>query len=287
MIVHFDTCLVEGDSGGLEVEAFDIGGAADCDQDLVCDHRLFPAFTFELECLRVIPPLGSPDTGSKLDVNSFSLELRREDGGGIWVLARQEARTIAYDRDVAAESAEGLSELAANRAGPNDDEAAWEPGQREHALIGEEARLRKPANRGTRGPGSCCDHRAREVQPLPTDLNGIASDEPCLPQENVDTELRQAMCRVVVRDAGTEAAHPLRGCGEVEADGIGRTDAERGCLANCLYCVSCSQQAFGRHAAEVETVSAHQVLLDERDLGAESGRAHGRDEPRGACAQDD
>src|SRR6266852_7213450 len=251
MIVHFDTCLVEGNAGGLEVEAFDIGRAADCDQDLVCDHRLFAAFTFEDECLRIILSLGTMDFGAKRNVNSFLPELRCEDGGGIWVLARQEARTVAYDGDVAAESAEGLSELAANRAGPNDDEAAWEPGQREHRLIGEEAHLRKPANGGTRGPGSRRDHRAREVQPLSTDLNGIASDEPCLPQENVDTELRQAMCRVVVRDTGTEAAHPLRGRGEVEADGIGRTDAEGVCLSHGLHRASCSQKAFGRHAAEV------------------------------------
>src|SRR5712692_6120569 len=114
MIVHFDTCLVEGDSGGLEVEAFDIGRAADCDQNLVRDHRLFPAFTFEDECFRVILPLGSPDIGSKRDVNSFSLKLRREDGGRICVLARQEARTLAYKGDVAAETAEGLRQLAAN-----------------------------------------------------------------------------------------------------------------------------------------------------------------------------
>src|SRR5260370_10078986 len=170
MIVHFDTCLVEGDSGGLEVEAFDIGGAADCDQDLVCDHRLFPAFTFEHECLRVIPPLGSPDTGSKLDVNSFSLELRREDGGGIWVLARQEARTVAYERDVAAEAAEGLRQLATDRAGPNDDQAASQPGQREHGLIGEEAQGREPWDWEAPRPGSCCNHRAREVKRLPPDL---------------------------------------------------------------------------------------------------------------------
>src|SRR6266851_868556 len=251
MIVHFDTCLVEGDSGGLEVEAFDIGGAADCDQDLVCDHRLFPAFTFEHECLRVIPPLGSPDTGSKLEVNSFSLELRREDGGGIWVLARQEARTVAYERDVAAEAAEGLRQLATDRAGPNDDQAAWQPGQREHGLIGEEAQGREPWDGEAPGPGSCCNHRAREVKRLPPDLNGIASDELCLPEENVDTELRQAMCRVVVGDTGTEAAHPLRGRGEVEADGIGRTDAEGVCLSHGLHRASCSQKAFGRHAAEI------------------------------------
>src|SRR6266849_4041242 len=130
LIVHFDTCLVEGDSGGLELEAFDIGRAADCDQDLVRDHRLFPAFTFEDKCLRVILALGSPDIGSKRNANSFSLELRREDGGRICVLARQEARTVSYEGDVAAEAAEGLCQLAADRAGPNDDKAAWQPGQR-------------------------------------------------------------------------------------------------------------------------------------------------------------
>src|SRR6266851_3587198 len=251
MVVHFDTCLVESDFGRLQVEAFDIGRAANCDQNLVRDHGLFAAFTFEDECLRVTLSLGTLDFGTKRNVNSFSLELRCEDGGRIWVLARQEARTVAYDGDVTAEAAEGLRQLAADRAGPNDDQAAWQPSQREHGLIGEEAQGREPWDGEARGPGSCCNHRAREVKRLPPDLNGIASDELCLPEENVDTELRQAMCRDVVRDTGTEAAHPLRGRGEVEAAGIGRTDAEGVRLSHGLHCASCSQKAFGRHAAEV------------------------------------
>ena len=72
----------------------------------------------------------------------------------------------------------------------------------------------------------------------------------------------------MLRDPGAHAAHP--------AHGIGKRQAARGAR----------QQRLGWHAADVETVSAHRVPLDQRHLGAESGGRDSRDETRGPGAND-
>ena len=70
------------------------------------------------------------------------------------------------------------------------------------------------------------------------------------------------------RDPGAHAAHPAHGIGEGEAARGGR------------------QQRLGWHTADVQTVSAHRVPLDQRHLGAQSGGGDGRDETRGPGAND-
>ena len=47
-----------------------------------------------------------------------------------------------------------------------------------------------------------------------------------------------------------------------------------------------ADQAFGRHAADVEAIAAQEIALDQRDLRAQPGCAGGADQPRRTAADD-
>src|SRR5207247_10165231 len=97
--------------------------------------------------------------------------------------------------------------------------------------------------------------------------------EATLPEINIDTELTETPGRVVRAEAGAQPAHPLHDRREIHADSLRYADAEFPRVPHLGHYSSRPDNRLARHATDVETVAAHQLALDERDFGAEPGRA--------------
>src|SRR6185369_8364168 len=100
-------------------------------------------------------------------------------------------------------------------------------------------------------------------------------DEPAFAEEDVDAEAAESLRGVVTAELRADAAHPRHHRAEVggrrspwaqPARLRARELGERPRRAN---------HRFRRHATDVEAVSAHEMALDERDLGTE---------PCGSCS---
>src|SRR5262249_31387176 len=107
---------------------FDVGHASDGNENLVRDDPVFLALLLEHDRLRVILFLSPQDFRTQRDANSLSVKLLRHHTGRIRVLARQEARALREEEDIAAEASESLRELATNGAGSYHRQAAWQLG---------------------------------------------------------------------------------------------------------------------------------------------------------------
>ena len=144
-----------------------------------------------------------------------------------------------------------------------------------------DARNRRHERRRTRGD----DDRARGQRLLRAvgalDLDRPRRGDLRLALHDVDAEARVALGRVVRRDGPDHAVHPVHDVLELEV----RRRAPCPELARALDVrqeLRGADQRLRRHAAEVQAVAAHLVLLDQRHLGLDRGADIGRHEPRGA-----
>ena len=91
----------------------------------------------------------------------------------------------------------------------------------------------------------------------------------------------------MLADIGAQPAHPLHRRGEVDLRFARERNAELGTAARLVRRARRANDAFRRHAADVQAIAAHEIALDERDLRAQTGGARGAHQTRGAAADDD
>src|SRR5580765_3706815 len=73
-------------------------------------------------------------------------------------------------------------------------------------------------------------------------------------------------------EVGTKLAHTFHDGREIYFDGLTHPHSERACLLCIEHGASGADDGFGGNAADIETVSAHKVLLNESNLGPETSR---------------
>ena len=86
------------------------------------------------------------------------------------------------------------------------------------------------------------------------------------PKVEVDASAGDPLHGVVVADAGADRAHARHHRTEVDGNAVRHLDAQFSGPANLAYGLGRADDALRRHAAGVEAVAAHEVLLHERDL---------------------
>ena len=106
------------------------------------------------------------------------------------------------------------------------------------------------------------------------------------PRKTSTPSVAKAGGRVVGGECCPEPAHARHDRGEVDAGALGHADAEVAGVAHVGRGARRAQQRLGRHAADVETVAAEALALDQCHPATEAGRAGGRDQPGGAGAED-
>ena len=164
LIVDDDAPLaVELDADRLETEIVDVRGAPGADQDLVDgDLVLAPAHP-EVQALAFVYPLDTLDLGAELEAQAFAPQHGLDEGGGVLVLAAEDLRQDVEGDDLRSQAAKGLRELAADRPGADDGEAAWLLRQREHGLVRQVAGRLETFDRRRGGARAGGDHRFGEA----------------------------------------------------------------------------------------------------------------------------
>src|SRR5437867_864914 len=84
-------------------------------------------------------------------------------------------------------------------------------------------------------------------------------------------------------EVGTKLAHTFHDGREIYFDGLTRPHSERACLLCIEHGAPGADDGFGRNAADIKTVSAQKVLLNDRNLRPKSrrpGRSHQSGRPR-------
>ena len=272
------------DADLLEIEPLDVRRAADTDHDLVGLDRLA---ALQVERLRAPRRLRGPlDRLAARDPHTVALERAEDDVRGVAILLDEDLRRDLDEMDLRAEPRERLRELAADRSRADDGEAARKRRQRKDRLVREVTGLLEAGDRRGRGARAGRDHRARETEALAADLDDVVAGETSRAEEHVDAETAKALGGVEVRDVRTEPAEALHHSSEIRARAGRHLDPERARVAHRGGRAGGAEERLRRHAPDVQTVAAHEVALDERDLGPEPGGAGRGDEAGRAGAED-
>ena len=136
---------------------------------------------------------------------------------------------------------------------------------------------------GTAGAEPVAMTKRRALMRVSPASHGVARDELGGGAYHLDAEAGEALRGVVGGDRGDDAVdvvvHAL-----VAHRRVGRHDAERRAGAHQVGPAGRRDQGLGGHAAVVEAVAAHLVLLDQRHRHAELGGRSRHREAAGACA---
>jgi hypothetical protein len=143
-------------------------------------------------------------------------------------------------------------------------------------------------DRRHRSPGTGGDHRTLEAESRARHLDRVRSGEAATAQKDVDTVLvAEPAGRVVGTDLCPDPAHPVHDRGKIDSGIVGYLHAEARGGANVEHGTAGADHGLRRHAADVEAVAAHQVTLDEGDLGPHPGGPGGTDQTGGPGTDDD
>src|SRR6266849_3838771 len=141
-VVHLDAIPpVVGDADRLEAEALHVGHAPRAHEDLVhLDPDRSARRRREQDCpaARALDPL---ELGAEHEADAFAHEGALDDLRRVRVFAVQDMVAGVEEGHLGAQAPEGLRQLAADGAGPDDGEARRPLRQLEHALVGEKTRL--------------------------------------------------------------------------------------------------------------------------------------------------
>ncbi len=204
---------------------------------------------------------------------------------GVGVLADQDLRRHVEERDARAEARERLRQLAADRS-----RADRPPG----AAAARSARTRSRwcGSPPARGPGSAAPRRARRSRSrrggsaasLPsTSTESRPVKRPCPRKTSTPTLVRRAAPSIGLICARSRRMRSIAAAKSPPA--LRPRRAERGARrARRARRAPARMTRLRRHAADVEAVAAEQMALDQRDLGAEPGRADRAHQAGGAGA---
>src|SRR5438034_358324 len=206
--------------------------AARADQYLV--HRDLPRR--ELDHPPLPPARDTPELAGEDEANAFALEGPVQDLGGVRVLADENVRGGIEEDDLGAQAAERLRQLAADRAGADHGERGRALGQREDALVGQEAGLGEPRDGRVGRARAGRDHGALEAKRRAVDRDRVRPGEASVAQEDVNAELvLEALGRVVVADARPQPPHALHHGAEVRLGAVAQRYPEPGCVAHAAH----------------------------------------------------
>src|SRR5207249_906960 len=151
----------------------------------------------EVQTLAFVHPLDTLDLGAELEAQAFAPQHGLDDGGGVLVLAAEDLRQDVEGDDLRSQAAKGLRELAADRPGADDGEAAWLLRQREHGLVRQVAGRLETFDRRRGGARAGGDHRFGEAQHRAPDFDRLGAREPTLTEKYVDSQGAEALQRIV------------------------------------------------------------------------------------------
>ena len=194
-------------------------------------------------------------------------------------------------RHARAQAREGLRQLAADRAAAQHHQPLGALAQLPDVVGGQHLDLVEAGDRRHEGPRAGGDDdgaRGQALHPavVVRDLHFPGRDDARRALRHVDTQPGVALHRIVRLDLLDDPLHALHHFAEVEV-GCGTAHAE---LLGALHMrqeLGRADQRLGRHAAGVQAVAAHRVLLHQRDLGLDGRGDVGRDQPGRAAADDD
>src|SRR5439155_10470227 len=188
-----DAVAVVGDARRLEAEPLDVGRSSGADEDRVAGDLAAGAAGLVHEDLVPAAPLGTLYPRAEHDRHAVGAKPPLDDRRRVRVLLPEHLRQHLEPRHAAAEPAEGLRQLAADRARADDGEAAWQLGQPEDRLAGEVADVLEPGEGRRRRPRPGGDDGAREGEPPAVHLERPRAAEAAVAEEDVDAEPREAL----------------------------------------------------------------------------------------------
>ena len=284
---------VAGHAGLLQSEPFHVRRPARADENLV--HRRLARLPVRgvadpfAPAGRVGPGDGlhAVDRGAQREAHAVVLHARLDDGRGVGILPRQDARRPLEHRHGAAEAGECLRQLATDGAGADDGEPPRQLRQGEDRLVGQEAGFREARDRRGGGARAGADDGPREAQRSGADAHRVAPAEAPLAEEDVDAEAPVALGGVDAADLRPQPAHAGHGGAEVALDAARERQAELGPVPRRRPDARRPEDPLRRHAADVEAVAAHQAAFDQGHPGAESRGHHRGHQPGRARADHD
>ena len=286
-LVDPDALAVVGDAGRLEPESFHIGGSTHRDEQGIRDAFLLPSRRRQSPANAVVAARDAQVAAVTQDANSIAFQRRSQHGGGLAILARENAGGRLDQHDFGAETGEPLRELAADGARADHREPARQVGQGENGFVRQVRHGGEPGNIRRSGPRARRDRRSREVQRPATDLDRVGACEARVTQVNINPQFPEARRGVVRAQVGAQPAEPRHHGGKIDRHVTFDPNAERSRLAHGSGGPGRAEQRLRGHTADIEAVAAQQVTLHERNLCPKTRGAGGGHESGGATADHD
>jgi hypothetical protein len=184
-------------SSRLQIHAFDVGRAADADQDLVDGHGEFVIVADQIDELLISFCTHIAGFGVEMDANPIARQGVRENLRRVTLLIAQEHRIVLHDADLRTQSTKGLRQFASERTTAENEQTARAFLQVKNTFIGQITCLGDSGNRRKRRSRTASDQRPLEAQPLPLNHNRFGSG--CASPKYTSTPIELSLCAEIRR----------------------------------------------------------------------------------------
>ena len=269
IFVGLDRALFRrADAELLQPIAGGVGHPPDCAQQHVEGDAHFPALVLGDQHLLAILDHEPRCSVAREHLYPLFGKAPRNHARHFRVLADQHARQHLHLRHLRAEAREALRQLATDRPAAQHQQSLRQLAHVPQGIRGDVADLLDAGNRRHERPGAGGDDDGARRQGLAAgvDLHRPGRGDLRLALDAFDAERGVALRRIVRLDGSDYALHALHHVGEIEVR-AGRPNAQLLRAADVGQQPGRPDQRLGRHAAGVEAIAAHAVLLDQRDLG--------------------
>ena len=159
-------------------------------------------------------------------------------------------------------------------------------GQGKQGFIGQIRHFIQPNDGRSRSPCAGGDNRLFEGQPLAPDFNGTGIEKSPSADKHIDPQVGEPLDGVVRSNGCPQPAHPLHGLPEIKLHTIRYVHPELAGIPHGSSSAGSADQGLGRHTADIQTVAAHQVTLNQGNLCPQAGRSRRAYESCGSGADD-
>ena len=272
------------DTGHLQAEARGVRSAPGGDQQMCPGqhNRAGRAAQFEFHAI------GGAACGEHLCAfmqrDALMQQPGAQDSHGLRLILGQVGGALD-ERHHGTEAAEGLRHFHPDRPAAEHEQVVRPVGQSEYGLVGEVGRLAQ-ARHGRHGGGRAGgDDNAPRADPLACGLDFMRPGETGGGLDDGDAQRLEALDAVMRGGDGDDAVHMRTHLGKVHG-GFAPVHAEAAASTHRLRRIRSGEQRLRRHAARVEAIPTHQVLLDQ-DNGRPHLRGTGRDRKAAGASADD
>ena len=272
----------------FQTVAADVGRASDGAQQGVEFDAHFTLRAFGVQHFRIAFPRKAHRLVAGQHAHAFFRETCFDPRRHIRVFPPHQARRHFDLGHVGAEAREGLRQFAADRAATEHQQTAGQGAQRPQCVRGEQIHRLDAGYRRHEGAGAGGDddvargQRARAAVVL-GHLDRPRRGDARPRVEAIDTERGVAVHRIMRFDGAHHARDALHHIGEIELRAR-LAHAERLRMRDLRQQPRRADQRLRRHAAGVQAVAAHAVLLDQRHLRLHCGTDVGGDQTGTAAA---